>query len=171
MVIFFAESDPNWYDTFFKVNCSNTVSNQEALTFRKEYIFKWSFLQNTLDCRQWQRIQSLRINWKCRQSSHLTEISNPALSQKSLILTGPGREGNQKNLKKLYLVRGNVGAKRNSFELLSFSLSSPWKTQHNQSRTCTTGTKITYLIQYLSLWICWILDKIFSKRYLIGLYL
>ena len=67
---FFAESDPNWYDTFFKVNCSMTVSNQEVLTFGKEYIFKWSFLQNTLDCRQSQGIQSLRINWKCRQSSH-----------------------------------------------------------------------------------------------------
>ena len=67
---FFAESDPNWYDTFFKVNCSNTVSNQEVLTFRKEYIFKWSFLQNTLDCRQSHGIESLRINWKCRQSSH-----------------------------------------------------------------------------------------------------
>ena len=101
----------------------------------------------------------------------LTEISNPALRQKSLILTWPGGERNQKHLKKYYLVRGYVGAKRNSFELLSFSLSTPWKTQHNQSRTCTTGTKITYLIQYLSLWICWILDKIFSKRYLIGLYL
>ena len=67
---FLAESELNWNDTFFKVKCSMTISNKEVPTFRKEYIFKWSFLQNTLDCRQSHGIESLRINWKCRQSSH-----------------------------------------------------------------------------------------------------
>ena len=147
---------------FFKVKCSMAISNQEVLTFRKEYIFKWSFLQNTLDCRQSQGIQSLRINWKCRQSSHWQKLQIQLWGKNHSSLHGQKGIETRKHLKKYYLVRGYVGAKRNSFELLSFSLSTPWKTQHNQSRTCTTGTKITNLIQYLSLWICWILDKIFS---------
>ena len=108
---------------FFKVNCSMTVSNQEVLTFRKEYIFNWFAEYIRMSPIAGNSIVEDKL--KMPPIFPLTEISNPALSQKSLILTWPGGERNQKHLKKYYLVRGYVGAKRNSFELFSFSLFTP----------------------------------------------
>ena len=135
---------------FFKLN-AHWQYQIKVFTFGKEYIFKWSFLQNTLDCRQSQGIQSLRINWKCRQSSHWQKFQIQLWGKNHSSLHG--QEGNEtRNIwKKYYLVRGYVGAKRNSFELFSFSLFTPWKSQHNHIRTCTTGTKITNLVHYSSL--------------------
>ena len=78
---------------FFKVNCSMTISNLEVLTLWKEYIFNWSFLQNTLDCRQSQGIQSLRINWKCRQSSHWQKFQIQLWAKNHSSLHG--QEGNE----------------------------------------------------------------------------
>ena len=77
---------------FFKLN-AHWQYQIKVFTFGKEYIFKWSFLQNTLDCRQSQGIQSLRINWKCRQSSHWQKFQIQLWGKNHSSLHG--QEGNE----------------------------------------------------------------------------